>query len=170
MIKLVDILREAKQVGILYHSTSGDNLISILKSNSLKIGMTANYTMETPIAIFFTRNKNYRPGDYTLKLDGNKLSNNYKVNPYDSIGNRGEAEEYITQTIKDLSNYLIDIYANVEAVQYRPYKEFEQISKLYPLKYTIGGQVLIDNELQQSEAVREIPKQEALTYIKYNKY
>jgi len=171
VIKLIDILKEAKQVGTLYHSTSGDNLISILKSNSLKTGMPSPYTNEIPTAIFFTRNKNYRPGEYTIEVDGDKLSNNYKIRPYDSIGNRGEAEEYINKTIENLSKYLINIYANVEAVQFESYKEFEKISQLYPsLRYTIGGEVLVDNELQRSEAVREIPKQEAITYIKYNKY
>jgi len=167
----MDILNEAKQVGTLYHSTSGKNLIYILKSNSLKTGMPATYTNEIPTVIFFTRNKNYRPGEYTIEIDGNKLSDNYKIQPYDSIRNRGEAEEYVDKTIENLSKYLINIYANIEAVQYESYKEFEQIAKLYPsLKYTIGGNVLVDDELQRSEAVREIPKQEALTYIKYNKY
>jgi len=171
VIKLIDILNEIKQVGTLYHSTSGENLISILKSNSLKIGMPATYTNKIPTAIFFTRNKNYRPGEYTIEVDGDKLSNNYKIRPYDSIRNRGEAEEYVNKTIENLSKYLINIYANVEAVQFESYKEFEKISQLYPsLRYTIGGEVLVDNELQRSEAVREIPKQEAITYIKYNKY
>ena len=36
MIKLIDILNEAKQVGLLYHYTSVDGLKNILQSNQLK--------------------------------------------------------------------------------------------------------------------------------------
>lgn len=170
MIKLIDILREAKQAGILYHSTSGENLISILKSNSLNIKQSANYTVGTSSQISFTRDKNYRPGDYTIELDGNKLSNIYKIDSYAYGGNRGEAEEIINKDIKDIKSYITNIYANVETVQERPIQELERIMRLYPsLKFTIGGDM--GREYNTSSGnVMELPKAEALTYIKYNKY
>ena len=176
MIKLIDLIKEAKQVGILYHSTSGANLTSILKSNILKAGYPVFRLGPGGVQkqISFTRNKNYRPGEYTLEIDGNKLSENYKVTPYDESGNIGkrlESEEVVTEDITDVSKYIITIYANVEAVQHESYKEFERILKLYPsLSFTIGGKVLVQDTIEGSGPVRELPKQEALTYIKYNKY
>ena len=168
MIKLIDLLREAKNIGNLYHSTSGENLISILKSNSLKVGQEANYGMTFTDQLSFTRDKNYRPGDYTIEVDGNKLSNNYKITPFTyDYTERGQAEEIVKQSINDFSKYIVNIYANVEAVENDSFKKLEQIMKLYPgLKFTVGG----DLDGQGGEAVREIPKQEALIYIKYNKY
>ena len=110
MIKLADILNEAKQVGPIYHSTSGKNLISILKSNTLKVGQEGNYGMTLTSQNSFTRDKNFRPGEYTIEIDGDKLSNNYKITPfaYDN-DERGQAEEIVKQDIKNLSKYLINI-------------------------------------------------------------
>jgi hypothetical protein len=41
MIRLIDLLKEAKQVGIIYHYTTFDNGLKILKANQLKAGGTA---------------------------------------------------------------------------------------------------------------------------------
>jgi hypothetical protein len=171
MIKLIDLIREAKSIGILYHSTSGEGLISILRSDNLK---TSNSSFGDQVS--FTRDKDYRPGAYTIEVDGTKLSNSYRVDPFIyRIGSaevtRGEAEEVVKQDITDIKKYITNIYANVEIVEERPYKELESILKLYPgLKFTIGGNVGHVNHAERSEVVREIPKQEALTYIKYNRY
>jgi len=89
MIKLKDILNEAKQVGILYHYTSKAGLKSILDSNELNI-TTESYRDHTLYFISFTRNKNFhRKGnnwnvktDYRITLDGDKLSNKYKIQPF----------------------------------------------------------------------------------------
>ena len=170
MIKLADLI-EGKLIGSLYHSTSGENLISILKSNIMKIGEEANYGMTFTNQISFTRDKDYRPGDYTMEINGTKLSDNYKITPFAYYhGEREEAEEVVKESIKDIRRYIINIYANVETVQERPIQELERILKLYPgLKFTIGGEMGRDYNTR-SETVREIPKAEALTYIKYNKY
>lgn len=172
VIKLIDILNEAKQIGSLYHSTSGENLISILKSNTLRADQTPNYAMTYLGRVSFTRDKNYRPGEYTMEIDGNKLSNNYKITPFAYMhGERGEAEEVVEETITDIKKYIINIYANIEAVEHESYKEFEQVLRLYPsLKFTTGGEIYIEGEPQRSGPVTEIPKAEALNYIKYNKY
>jgi hypothetical protein len=89
MIKLRDILNEAKQVGILYHYTSKAGLKSILDSNELNI-TTESYRDHTLYFISFTRNKNFhRKGnnwnvktDYRITIDGDKLSNKYKIQPF----------------------------------------------------------------------------------------
>ena len=71
----------------------------------------------------------------------------------------------------NVSDYINAISANVEAVEQESYKEFERVLKLYPsLSFTVGGKVLIGDTIERSSPVREIPKQEAMTYIKYNKY
>ena len=89
MIKLKDILNEAKQVGILYHYTSKAGLKSILDSNELNI-TTESYRDHTLYFISFTRNKNFHrkvnnwnvKTDYRITLDGDKLSNKYKIQPF----------------------------------------------------------------------------------------
>ena len=88
-MNIVDkILLESKQVGILYHYTSLSNLISIINDNCLKSSHSETFM---PNSISFTRNKNYT--DFNSKftgisnnlcrlvIDGNKLSNNYKIIP-----------------------------------------------------------------------------------------
>ena len=89
MIKLIDILDEAKQVGILYHYTSEDGLKNILESNQLK--SSEEYYMGNELYfISFTRNKNFHKKgmkwqvktDYRITLDGDKLSNRYKIKPF----------------------------------------------------------------------------------------
>jgi hypothetical protein len=113
MIKLIDLLREAKQVGIIYHYTIYENAVDILKSFNLKSGISD----DSLSSISFTRDKNFHKQRRTLykfiepqcrfTFDGDKLSNKYKISPYaeQGIGNvnpfakskKGfEAEERIT--------------------------------------------------------------------------
>ena len=70
------MLMEAKQVGTLYHATDFNGLAAILGTNK----MMANWSQ----GISFTRNKYYFYGDfpYQLVFDGNKLSEHYKVYPF----------------------------------------------------------------------------------------
>ena len=70
------ILDEAKQVGLLYHTTSLDGFLDIVKTNSL--------ASSRPNGISFSRDKNnwFSDGPFTLVLDGDKLSNNNKLYPF----------------------------------------------------------------------------------------
>lgn len=88
-------LFEAKQVGLLYHFTSIENLLSILKHNRLNafLYMPGN---RAQVGISFTRNQHFNERkwfslggsghsehlDCSIQVDGNKLSNNYKFVPY----------------------------------------------------------------------------------------
>jgi len=133
MIKLQDILKEAKQVGIIYHYTTFEAGLKILQSNQLKSGEAADSTKSKPVfAISFTRDKRFHDNhvvDFTsssfgrtpqlrFTIDGNKLSNKFKVQPYSQGGvfDKGkksfEAEERVisdkTFTIP-LFDYLISI-------------------------------------------------------------
>ena len=134
MIKLRDILKEAKQVGIIYHYTTFESGLKVLELNQLKSDHTAESTNAKPVfGISFTRDKRFnnanRAVDFTnssfgrtpqlrFTIDGNKLSNKFKVHPYSQGGrfDKGkkdfESEERVTSdklfTIP-LSNYLISI-------------------------------------------------------------
>ena len=87
MIKLTDLLNEGKQVGPLYHFTRTGELINILKSNILKV--SDQWATNDDLRPFnsFTRNKNGWdvggfPTDVRITIDGNKLSNKYKIKPF----------------------------------------------------------------------------------------
>lgn len=125
MIKLKDILQEAKQVGILYHFTSLDALELILKQNLMK-GSWGNSDLKGKY-ISVTRDKNLYKSypnlgaeelDLAIVFDGNKLSNKYKIRPYryepyrelDKTGS--EAEELImlpSGVLQNVSHYMLGV-------------------------------------------------------------
>lgn len=83
MIKLLNILSEAKQVGPLYRFVSYNNLIRLINSNfTIKPSPASSY-------ISFTRNKNLTSdtisSNVRITIDGDKLSERYKINPYADI-------------------------------------------------------------------------------------
>lgn len=102
MIKLLDLI-EAKQVGTLYHWTSFDSLIKILKSNELKANINEEYydidfraqtnsSFNVKPHVSFTRSKGKVWGNdhiyslpCALEIDGDKLSNNYQISPYSMV-------------------------------------------------------------------------------------
>lgn len=116
MIKLRNLI-EGKQVGILYHYTSIPRLLSILKDNKLKI------TSSGRPYVSFTRDKNFHKSsrfglggnmDVRLVVDGNKLSQKYKITPYqyhfqDYDFKQDEAEEIVDKNIENIKSYLIQI-------------------------------------------------------------
>jgi hypothetical protein len=82
-------LEEGKQVGILYHYTSADGLKGILSSNRIKASEEI-YMGQNLYYVSFTRNKNFHKKgskfgvktEYRITLDGDKLSNKYKITPH----------------------------------------------------------------------------------------
>jgi hypothetical protein len=82
-------LNEGKQVGTLYHYTSAAGLKSILRSNRINAS-EESYNYEDQYFVSFTRNKNFHKRgmmsgvktEYRITLDGNKLSNKYKIQPF----------------------------------------------------------------------------------------
>jgi hypothetical protein len=102
MIKLADILNEGKQVGILYHYTENWLLQQIIESN----------TLLSPVS--FTRSKDkttvfWIGEEFALVIEGNKLSNNFKIRPYQSRDEEDnyfdEMEERVDKNIVDFENY-----------------------------------------------------------------
>src|SRR3990167_9661499 len=86
-MKLINLI-EAKQVGILYHYTSVSSFFKILDENVLKISRILKGNKKLS-AVSFTRDKNFHSldrgiggEDIRFVVDGNKLSNNYKIEPF----------------------------------------------------------------------------------------
>jgi hypothetical protein len=129
---------EAKQVGTLYHFSSLDNVLSMLRDNSIKGVNYKRFTKEsgkevtkTVFGVSLTRDKNARLDlkdnklEAKLVLDGNKISNNYKISQYDEFSiysndnyhsRRMEAEEFVYGTIKDLKSFITEITIDVDLV------------------------------------------------------
>ena len=91
--KIFKKLCEERQRGILYHYTTHENARSILNDNKLVPG---GFDKNSPIS--FTRNKNLhktsgrnhiRNGvrtNMSFEIDGDKLSNNRKIKPLNTLG------------------------------------------------------------------------------------
>jgi len=87
--KIQENITESKQVGTLYHYTSAEGLKGILQSNSIKAS-EEYYLGNDLYFVSFTRNKNFHKKgsafdvkiDYRITLDGDKLSNKYKIKPF----------------------------------------------------------------------------------------
>lgn len=119
-----NFLLEFRSRGTLYHLFDLEKLVFILKNNSLEPKNFAN--------ISTTRNKNMIGylGDksttlFKLELDGDKLSNNYKIKPFQyktiDAGYLEEWEEVIkTHKISDINKYtkkFIILKDNVERLK-----------------------------------------------------
>jgi hypothetical protein len=128
MIKLLDILKEAKQSGILYHYTENWLLEKIIESN----------TLLAPIS--FTRSKDKKTvswidAEVALVIDGDKLSTKYKIRPYQDRDEEGrffdEMEERVDKNIVDLDKYLIKV------ILYESDPEIEALLKEKNVPYEI---------------------------------
>ena len=115
---------EAKQVGILYHYTDVSGVIGIVETNTLQENGNKY--------VSFTRDKHFHKGDRyegitgtscRFIIDGDKLSENYKVQPFNYFWNReqgssfylhkdylDEQEEIVKSPIRNFSKYVIKCY------------------------------------------------------------
>jgi len=156
MIRLIDLLKEAKQVGTIYHYTTFEAGLKILKSNQLKSSEAADGTNDNPVfAVSFTRDKRFHDNHWVgfeqsavgnkpqvrFTIDGDKLSNNFKVQPYSQGGafakNRKgfEAEERVASN-KQFTIPLLPYLKSVDILV-----EYEKPSN----KYDIIG--IVDYEM-----------------------
>jgi hypothetical protein len=133
MIKLIDILKEAKQVGDIYHFTYSKYLKNI-KSKGLKFNPD-NSDLEiykNKYYISTTREKNpdwIYSDEYNIRitLDGDRISNHYKVTPInvdniwgtykghnpeesDDYGTTKIGEAFETRIISNTPGYLSPMY------------------------------------------------------------
>jgi hypothetical protein len=118
MIKLIDILNEAKQAGTLYHFTYSEWLPEILETNRLGTsGKKERFKPRPPKStlsstkygnVSLTRDKDFNKKstvfgdtDVCLILDGDKLSNIYPIKPYSFKGSHLFGKEYIKNNPED---------------------------------------------------------------------
>ena len=103
MLRLIELLQEAKQVGTLYHHTRYYNAANILKTSELCSSREA-YD-DGMYAVSFTRDADFHGNFLSNKggdqcrfvINGDKLSNNYKIRPYaeSEWDPRAESEEQV---------------------------------------------------------------------------
>lgn len=128
LIKLLkEVLKEAKQVGTLYHFTDYEAAKNIVDDGlKLKVATKPTGLEKTPDYakyVSFTRNKDLKsPTIYRevrFKVDGDAMSNRYKVEPFadtkSGFGRKSsdESEERIDVEMKggniDISPYLLSV-------------------------------------------------------------
>ena len=119
---------ESKQVGTIYHVCNLDSLKHIRKTNTIESsGKWYNALHHGSEWISFTRDQYFIPTDglyyltsqnilFQIVVDGNKLSENYKVGPYndwyfqdDDTPAYREMEEAVKGPIKNASKYIKEI-------------------------------------------------------------
>jgi len=96
--KLINIV-EAKQVGILYHATTYDNADKILKDNVLKRGKRGFVSFSR--SKIGTKIKVDKLHVVIFVINGNKLSEKYKIKPYNHSWNQNKNVDYITHQMVD---------------------------------------------------------------------
>ena len=105
-----ECINEAKQLSDLYHFTDILSLLKIAEEETLGIYGSVS----------LTRNKNFPkidraiPKECFIVLDGEKLSENYKIKPYQFPGYEDQSEEMVNRPIKNLNRYIksVCIYEN----------------------------------------------------------
>ena len=146
MIKLIDLLNEineGKQVGTLYHYAENQLLKQIIETN----------TLLAPVS--FTRRqsdwvRDFTNGESIMVIDGDKLSNNYKIRPYQDInpfladiddespsfegGKNEEYEERVDKDITNLNKYIIKVIILI------PNSEIESLLKEKNISYEIKNE------------------------------
>lgn len=106
------LLNEGKQVGLLYHYTNIKNLKKIITSNKLEGPVSFTRFKKSPSIYNFTF------GEAIIVIDGDKLSDNYKIGPYHDLNTISsekkysknyEYEERVDKNIENLDKYITRI-------------------------------------------------------------
>ena len=141
------LIREtAKQVGILYHYTSINSLKKILNGNILK--SRGDY-------ISFTRNQNFdfiprqigNALECRIEIDGDKLSNDYKIKPYNdeeftkNNPTKMEQEEMVKGYISPIIPYIVKIIL---------YKDTDNFAQIIKEKWNIDVDI-IEKEIKKQD-------------------
>ena len=133
MKRFKEYLLERKQVGTIYHYTTIKNFPDILITNKLK----SIYKQ-----VSFTRDKNFHKTERSVgteirfTIDGDKLSDKYKINPYHDKYldfedyDRDEKEEIIKGEVKDIMKY-------VKSIEIIDPKKIDYTGRTFHLKYKI---------------------------------
>lgn len=151
-----EYLTESKQVGDLYHVCTLDAFVSyIIPENQLKgSGKYLNTLVKSRDIVSFTRNKRFTVPTSTVynntvlfqfKVDGNSLSNRYKVLPYSDIRYtkgepiRDEDEEIVVGTISNFKSYIKEVKFDIKSLDVLKNKTVRSfIIKLNKVKRYLG--------------------------------
>lgn len=154
-------LNEGKQVGELYHWTTFIGVYMILKDNRIKSAnrsvrddaTTINY--DDKYGVSFTRDKFFHgwknrhyPMEACIVIDGDKLSNNYKLFPYNDFFDgeykpkKKQADEMETRTNKEVNNVIryikrIELYHNDGGASEK--EQLDYIKWFAPYKNVLKG-------------------------------
>jgi len=117
------VLNEAKQVGTLYHQMDGGSFLFMVKNDKLKNRYADKNKRGN---IYFSRNKHYdnvigtfKPMPYKIVVDGDMLSNNYKIRPRAENswgGYKSESEEVVQPIggeIPNIGKFIKEIWITV---------------------------------------------------------
>lgn len=121
----------------LYHFTALQNLLRILRENTMDAGQYGYSTKESGKVVrkvhngvSFTRNKIAdlkEIADINLQtritVDGSSLSNNYKFIPRDEFKDRSESEELVNGSIKNVRKYIKEILIDSKKLTRDMFKE-----------------------------------------------
>jgi hypothetical protein len=166
---------EGKQVGILYHWTTFASIYSILQENYLKATSSirddaTSFNSDDFYGVSFTRDKIFHgwknrhyPMEVCMVVDGDKLSNNYKLLPYDDFFDgklkpkKNVADEMETRTnksIEKISKYIIriELYHNDKASEK---EQLDYIKWFAPYKNVYKG-FNVDNYTTIDEFKKEL--------------
>jgi hypothetical protein len=155
MIKLLDLLLEARQAGPLYHFTGVRGLELIIDTNTFRA--SPGYVSGDPSdRVSFTRNKNYYWNIIRIGVDGDKLSTKYKITPYSyQQGAKGvldQSEEVVEKDISNAKSYITDVtYILDEHKNYEHKVPISYLQQLWPsIKFSYKGK-----EFSPEEAAKQ---------------
>lgn len=94
------ILKEAKQVGYIYHFTTLSNIEKIIKSNKIEKGKEGYVSLTRDFQLP-NYNGYFNSGEYIVRItiDGNKLSENTKIKPISDKSFNDEREDGVAESI-----------------------------------------------------------------------
>ena len=141
------LLNEAKQRGLLYHFTRGADLDSILGNNIINSGSVIKTGVSTTRDYGKTLAMGFKRLPIRIVLDGDKLSNKYKITPFNDFPKvlqkgREEKEEMIKTKngIPNIDKYIIKITFNEKSSYYNE-DEYNELKNKYhniPFEKTNG--------------------------------
>lgn len=178
MIAFKDFIAEAKQVGTVYHFTTLEALYTIVTQSEpflmgSKNGETFSMTRNPSLFI----NPHFRECGVRITLDGDKLSEKYKVRPvagfsYDQRGvldvhspeprilrSKGEAEEALIQLPINIRKFIKHIHIFPSPNDERLYSEIDKRLNDMGISHKYGRAMTNhtkNEELDFSEHIREL--------------
>lgn len=185
----VQLSLSARQRGELYHYTSADKALSILRSGKFELSSAKGIMVEGSKSggkgyfASLTRSRfggyHYKPGgrpsmygiaQVLITLDGDKLSENYKIIPVDYWGKRGETDPSL-ESSKEVEERLVSDKHFVEILKYIKRIDFILAGSYHEVQQDIFGRkelkVYNDNADSQSRYIGSVVLQLKKHHIPY---